>query len=97
MRSIATDVAWSVHLCVSLWVTTVSRTRTAEPLEVPFGTWTRVGPRNHVLDRGGKSPPGEDKRQVSYGMEHPPAYVRRAVDMLNCIQCGSSGAAFRCQ
>ena len=22
----------------------------AEPIELPFGLWTRVGPRNHVLD-----------------------------------------------
>ena len=24
--------------------------KTAEPIEMPFGLWTRVGPRNHVLD-----------------------------------------------
>jgi len=32
--------------------------KTAEPIEVQFGVWTRVGPRNHVL--GGKpgSPTG---------------------------------------
>jgi len=32
----------------------------AEPFEMPFGLWTRVGPRNHVLD-GGPDPHG--KRQ----------------------------------
>jgi len=24
----------------------------AEPIQMPFGTWTLVGPRNHVLDGG---------------------------------------------
>jgi len=24
--------------------------KTAEPIEMPFGMWTRMGPRNHVLD-----------------------------------------------
>jgi len=23
----------------------------AEPMEMPFGIWTQVGPRNHVLDK----------------------------------------------
>jgi len=26
--------------------------RTAEPIEMPFGLWTLVGPRNHVLGWG---------------------------------------------
>ena len=30
----------------------MSPTKTAEPIEMLFGTWTLVGPRNHVLDRG---------------------------------------------
>jgi len=28
----------------------VSCTKTAEPIEMPFGTWTRVGPGKNVLD-----------------------------------------------
>jgi len=28
----------------------VSCTKTAEPIEVPFGVWTRVGPRKRVLN-----------------------------------------------
>ena len=24
----------------------------AEPIEMPFGWWAQMGPRNHVLDRG---------------------------------------------
>jgi len=26
----------------------------AEPIEMPFGAWTRVDPRNHVLDGGAR-------------------------------------------
>jgi len=52
MRSIVRDrVAWSV--CRS--VTLVSPAKTAEPIEMPFGLMTWVGPRDHVLD-GGSDP-----------------------------------------
>ena len=30
----------------------MSCAKTAEPTEMPFGIWTRVGPRKHVLGRG---------------------------------------------
>ena len=36
-----------------------THTKTAEPIEMPFGMKTRVGPRNHVLD-GGADPLGEE-------------------------------------
>jgi len=50
MWPIATDVAWSLCLsAVCLLVTTMSL-KMAEPIEVPFGLCSRVGPRNHVLD-----------------------------------------------
>jgi len=39
-------------------VTLVSPAKTAEPIEVPFGLRTWVGPRDHVL-AGGSDPPGE--------------------------------------
>ena len=49
MRPIVTErVAWSVGLSVTL----VSPAKTAEPIEMPFGLRTPVGPRNHVLDEG---------------------------------------------
>ena len=32
--------------------------KTAEPIEMPFGMWARVGPDNHVLDGGPDSPRG---------------------------------------
>jgi len=34
-------------LPLCLLVTTASATRTVEPIDVSFGVWTRVGPRNH--------------------------------------------------
>jgi len=34
----------------------VSHAKTAEPIEMPFGVWTREGPRNHVFDRVSRSP-----------------------------------------
>jgi len=52
MWPIATDVvAWSVYVC--LLGTTMSPTKVAEPIVVPFGIWTRVGPRNHGLSGDG--------------------------------------------
>jgi len=47
MRPTVTDgVAWSVCRPVTI----VSPANMAEPLEMPFGVWTWVGPRNQVLD-----------------------------------------------
>jgi len=49
MWPIITDrVAWSVGLSVAL----VSLAKMAEPIEMPCGLRTRVGPGNQVLDRG---------------------------------------------
>jgi len=42
-------------LSVGLTVTIVSGAKTAEPIEMPFGLWTRVGLRKHVLDKGSDS------------------------------------------
>ena len=36
---------------VGLSVTIMSPAKTAELIEMPFGLWSWVGPRNHVLDR----------------------------------------------
>jgi len=47
MWPIVTDgVAW--FLCLSVKI--VSPAKTAEPTEMPFGLWTRMGSRNHVLE-----------------------------------------------
>jgi len=40
------SIAWYVGLSVMI----VSPAKTAEPIEIPFGMWTRAGPRNRVLD-----------------------------------------------
>ena len=60
MRPIASDgIAWFVcipvclsvclSVCVRVVVTNVSRAK-MEPIEMLFGIWTRMCPRNHVLD-----------------------------------------------
>jgi len=47
MRPIATDrVAWSVSRSVIV----ESTAKTAESIDMPFGTWSQVGPGNHVSD-----------------------------------------------
>jgi len=57
MWPIVTDgIVWSVCLSVSLSVTIMSPAKTAELIEAPFGLWTQMGPRNHVLDEGPDPP-----------------------------------------
>jgi len=52
MRPIVTDRgAWSVGLSVCRSVTLLSPAKTAEPIKVPFGLTTLVGPVNNVLNR----------------------------------------------
>jgi len=46
MRLLLPMYTWSVGLSVTI----VSRAKTAEPIEMPFGLWISVGLRNHVLD-----------------------------------------------
>ena len=45
-----------VCLSVGLSVMTVRPAETAEPIETSFWLWTRVGPKNHVLDVGPDPP-----------------------------------------
>jgi len=60
MQPIVTDgVAWSVGQSVDLSVMIASYAKTAELIELSFGLWTRVVPRNLVLD-GSRSPSGRD-------------------------------------
>jgi len=47
MRPIVTD---RVELSVGLSVTLLSPAKTAERIEISFGLWARMGPRNHVLE-----------------------------------------------
>jgi len=46
------SVCLSDCLSVGLYVTQVSPAKTAQPIKMPFGLRTGVGPRNHVLDAG---------------------------------------------
>jgi len=36
----------------------MSPAKTAQPIEMPFGSRTQVGPRNHLLDEGPYPPMG---------------------------------------
>jgi len=64
---LAVNVAWS--LC--LLDTTVSHAKTAEPIEMPFWSWSRVGPRNLVLGRG--LDPPQEKGHFFGGGGHVPS------------------------
>jgi len=55
-RSIDAAYCYQPSSVVCWSVTLVSPAKTAEPIEMPFGLRTRVGPGNHVLD-GGPDPP----------------------------------------
>jgi len=46
----------------------VSCAKTAEPIEMPFGLRIRVGPRNHVLNGGCRSPMGRDNFEGERGV-----------------------------
>ena len=46
------DAAYCYRLSDCWSVTLVSPAKTAEPIEMPFGLWVRMGPRNLVLDGG---------------------------------------------
>ena len=50
---------WSVGLCVCLLDTLLFTAKTTEPIEMPFGKLSRVGPRNRVSDWG----PGRPRRK----------------------------------
>ena len=52
MRPIATDVLTLRGLCVCVSVGTMSPAKTSEPIEMPFGMWTRVSPRNYLVKNG---------------------------------------------
>ena len=49
---VADRVAWPVGRSVAI----VSPAKTAELIKMLFGLWTRMGPGNHVLDKGPDPP-----------------------------------------
>jgi len=70
MWPVVTDrVAWTVGRSVCWSVTVVSPVETAEPIEMPYGLWARVGPRNYVLDGVHIPCPREDA--IFRGKEQP--------------------------
>jgi len=58
-------------------VTLVSLAETAEPIELPFGLRTWIGPENHVL-AGGPDPPAE-RGNFEGGKGHPIVKCRNTV------------------
>jgi len=46
-HTVTDQVAWSEGLSLGLSLTVVSPAKTAQPM--PFGLWTQVGRRKHVL------------------------------------------------
>jgi len=58
-------------------VTIVSPAKTAEPIEMPFGMWTRVGPRKYVLEKWG-----------SWGGAH----WRNLANTIEPLMCGGDAA-----
>ena len=78
-RPIVANVLWSVCLLV----TTVSCAKTAKPIEMSFGMWTRVSPRNshiyQVEDRI-RDHPGEGA--ILEGISRPNVQYRE-VGILN--------------
>ena len=77
MRPIGTDgVAWSLGLSVTI----VSPTKTAEPIEMPFGLWSRMGTRL-PMERGNFE--GERRPTVKYrDHRHCAAAMRPFVNSL---------------
>jgi len=88
--SVSTVCLRYLPICVSLCVGhVVSYTKPAEPIEVPFGTWTQAGPGNHVLD-GWQDPPQKGALLAVFSggaiLRHRPLHRSvRAVDILFLI------------
>jgi len=63
-------------------VTLVSPAKTAEPIKMPFGSGTRVGPGNHVLDWGPDPPMGRDNFEGEKGRP----IVKYGDTLRSCVQ-----------
>jgi len=73
--SVGRSLGLSVCLSVCLSVTLVSPAKTAEPIEMPFGLWPRVGPRKHVLY--GDQIPRAKGQLLGVGGKYMPGHARR--------------------
>ena len=74
---------------------TLSPVKTAEPIEMPFGFRTRVGPENHVLDEGPDPPmgrgnfEGEKGRPIVLYRDTLRSPVRKRLNRSRCrLGCG---------
>ena len=94
MQAIATNVVWSVHVCLSVSVldTLLSMLKKLMPIEIPFVMWTMVGLKNHVLDRG----PGPSWKGHFWGdifwhvcIWYTQIYLQRGstCNAVSCYQC----------
>jgi len=52
VRDVDVVYYYRVVSCVCWSVMIISPAKTAKPIEMPFGLWTQVGPRKHILDGG---------------------------------------------
>jgi len=78
------SVCLSVYVSVCLLDTIVNPRRTAEPVEVPFRIWTRVGHVNHLLGVG--RDPSHGKKDTLGAYVGTPWLARGDVlDILNVI------------
>jgi len=78
-------------VCVSqcLSDTTRSPTKTAEPIQLPFGMWTRIDTKKACISRGSGSPTGTDTfGRLARACPHLPA-----VDALNILNVIRQAAA----
>jgi len=96
-------VCLSVGLSVTV-MSGMSPAKTAEPMEMQFGLWTRMGSRNHVLHEG-PDPPWEEAilrtegRPIAKYMNT--VYVRRRCGLLSnyfdqLLLVGHAEALARC-
>jgi len=83
-----------VNACVCLLDSTLSCATAAEPIEIPFRTWTRVGPRNHELC-GGPDPQGKGQFFLGGGISQPIVSIRRVVSTI--LGRWQHAAICRCQ
>jgi len=88
MRPIVRDrVTFFVCRSVCLSVTLVSPAKTAETIEMPFGSRTRVGPRDHVLD-GGPDPLREGAILKGKVMPADLSSLAAANELVCRLRCG---------
>jgi len=64
-------------------ITEVNSAKTAELIEMPFGLWTRVGPRKHKFNR---------IRQVAPMCPHGKAHWRHMANKIESSVCGGDVA-----